>query len=118
MAAVRNGNWREAGGRGFRSAPYLLNIKRKGCVSRTVFCLWNTLFQRKAFDLGKESGGFVEEPKRGTLMPKHDLLIFYGALAVAGCLMVVGIVSYPNSRQLTSETSADVQSAHHIDRNQ
>jgi hypothetical protein len=30
MAAVRNGNWREAGGRGFRSAPYLLNIKRKG----------------------------------------------------------------------------------------
>jgi hypothetical protein len=83
-----------------------------------VFCLWNTLFQRKAFDLGKESGGFVEEPKRGTLMLKHDLLIFYGALAVAGCLMVVGIVSYPNSRQLTSERSADVQSAHHIDRNQ
>jgi hypothetical protein len=50
-------------------------------------------------------------------MLKHDLVIFYGALAVAGCLMVVGIVSYPNSRQLTSGAPADVQSAHYIDRN-
>jgi hypothetical protein len=62
-----------------------------------VFCLWNTPFQRKAIDLGKESGGFVGKPKRGARMLKHDLLIFYGALAVAGCLMVVGIVSCPNS---------------------
>jgi hypothetical protein len=82
-----------------------------------VFCLWNTPFQRKAIDLGKESGGFVGKPKRGTRMLKHDLLIFNGALAVAGCLVVVGIVSYPNSRQLSSGAPADVQSAHYIDRN-
>jgi hypothetical protein len=50
-------------------------------------------------------------------MPKHDLVIFYGALVVAGCLMVVGIVSYPGSGQFTTGAQADVQSARYIDRN-
>jgi hypothetical protein len=50
-------------------------------------------------------------------MLKHDLIIFYGALLVAGCLMVFGIVSYPNGHQAAAGISADVQSARYIDHN-
>jgi hypothetical protein len=35
--------------RGRGSAPYLLNIEGKGCASPAVFRLWNTPFQRNAF---------------------------------------------------------------------
>lgn len=47
-------------------------------------------------------------------MPKHDLVIFYGALVFAVCLMAFGIVSYPDSRQFTSAASANVQPARYI----
>lgn len=50
-------------------------------------------------------------------MPKSDLFIFYGALVVAGCLMVFGIVSYPSSSGIAAGAAADVQAARYIDRN-
>jgi hypothetical protein len=49
-------------------------------------------------------------------MIKNDLPIFYGALAVAACLIIFGIVSYPDSSRFTGEASASVQSARYIDR--
>jgi hypothetical protein len=47
-------------------------------------------------------------------MIKHDLVIFYGALVAAVCLMVFGIASYPDSSQFTNAASASVQPARYI----
>jgi hypothetical protein len=47
-------------------------------------------------------------------MLKHDLVLFYSALAVAGFLIAVGIVIYPDSSQVAAEASADVQSVRDI----
>lgn len=44
------------------------------------------------------------------MLTKHDLVLLYGTLAVAGFLIAVGIVIYPNGGQVAAEASADVQS--------
>ena len=43
------------------------------------------------------------------MFTKRDLVLLYGALAVGACLIAVGIVIYPDSRQVAPAASADVQ---------
>ena len=47
----------------------------------------------------------------------RDMILFYGALAVAGCLIAVGVAIYPDIGQTVAGASADVQSVRSIDRN-
>jgi hypothetical protein len=52
----------------------------------------------------------VEESAATLVQPtKRDLILLYWALAIGICLIAVGIVIYPDSRQAAPAASADVQ---------
>jgi hypothetical protein len=60
----------------------------------------------------------VEESAATLVQPtKRDLILLYWALAIGGCLIAVGIVIYPDSRQAAPAASADVPSIRDIGRN-